>query len=1020
MGLLEWSFGTGIDQRTRPEYVDGAAAWLSLENVRVPKMGGADKRYGFSTGSLTRGDLTSRAAAHRVFADGQVTCTIDGTYVDGYSATGSVSYVRGRVPEADFRLIDLPTMGKDGTVEDIAYCGGYLAFTSIVTVASTTYSVVTVVDATTGAFVHGPYILGAYTPTLIATYGTYFMVVRGDTAMTTLSSFYFDTTSTSTINTGWVSAGTVTNAWSGTTPAFALASLSTRIAIIYNVSSGTDRVVVKTWNISGVVETATVGTGSVTPSGVDIAIGPNADTLWLAWNQTTAVKVAGLTPTNLAVVLATSATMITATASVNYPKICAHGTTSSKARVLTFDFSTWVRTRIQGVQISAGAAATDGTGTLLPGVGTMGRPFAKGTRYYVLAQAGLPSFGSTTQGVACVVDWTGDVTWVRPVANVEPGLAVASIWGNSGSGGGTVIQASSSDKRYLTLNVRRSSIGNASQLVELDFASRNRWQVVAHGNSAYLSGGVVGYMDGRGFSEAGFIHRPPKPITATSGTGLTFTTGVRYVAVYECVDSDGNLTISGVSDPSDSTGAVANKTITVTSQPCAMTYRLDSTGLAAASSRIAFYRTKDGGVPPYYRLTTIDNDTSAATVSYADTTADATLAANAKLYEQPGVNGSAQDRRAPPGLNHLTSYNGMLVGANGRNVWHSGQPVVGEAAWFNPIFQVPIDGEGDVTGLASMDGTLFVFKRRGIWAISGEPPSDNASSGGLGTPRRLAVDVGCIEQRSIVVTALGVFFQSDRGIELLSRGQAVEWIGESVQDEITARPYVMAATLDPAEAVVYFELSSGVSSGQASGTGRGLVYDLTLKKWVSTDRRVDSLGHADAPAQSACIVWNGSAYRYAWCDIYGYVYTEDQTTYLDPGSTWVTKRAESAWAKSAGLQGRQHFQTVKLLAKYATDLNLRIYVAYDYNTSYQAARTWTRSELAALTTGMGGAGTMPNIQVEHLANDDGGDCMAVRVKVEDVTPTGGSVGTGQGAVWNTVSFEGAPLTGGYQLPDGAR
>ena len=73
-------------------------------------------------------------------------------------------------------------------------------------------------------------------------------------------------------------------------------------------------------------------------------------------------------------------------------------------------------------------------------------------------------------------------------------------------------------------------------------------------------------------------------------------------------------------------------------------------------------RTLDGGAAPYYRVGTLINDTTSATQAFTDNVTDATLAANAKLYEQPGVAGTSQDRRAPPFFSAITNYNGMLVG----------------------------------------------------------------------------------------------------------------------------------------------------------------------------------------------------------------------------------------------------------------------------------------------------------------------------------------------------------------------
>ncbi len=1004
--LTHVTFGGGIDQGVRNELVDPNVSVLNAENCRQPTTGARSKRYGFTALSRDRIDATSRSAGDRLFTDGLVPTVIDGTLIDSYSEDLAVSVAHGRLPEATFRLSDLPTQGKSGSVEDVEYCNGLFAVTSTVSSGSSTYAVVTLVDAASGAIVRGPDLLGVFTQPIVCSYGAYFLVLKCDTATTTISVMYLDTTSAASITTGWVAAGgNVTTTW-GALARVSACSLDDRIAIAWGVDSGTDRVAVKTWNIAGQVESTTVPTGSVTPGNVDIN-GRSSDTLWVAWNETTSVKVRGLTPTAIGTPLATTATIITVSAGGARMHITP-SSTAGKARLLVGDVvSSFAASRMRGVQTSGGAAATDGSSQLLAGFSALTRPFQYGGRYYVLGTAGVASLSTTTQNVAVLVDFSEDVTWTRPVCNVEPGLAVAqaTMFGKGVAGGSTT-------KRYLPLNVRRANVGNASQLIELDFASNARWNSVAHGNSTYLDGGVVGYSDGKRFNEASFMHRPPKPTTSTSGTGITLTTGRRYVAVYEAIDADGNLTVSGLSDPSDSTGAVANKTISVVTQPCAMTSRLDSSGPALASSRVVLSATADAAPPPYYRHSVLDNDTSSNVLTFTDTTTDASLTAQAMLYSQPGIPGSSQDHRPPPGLKHLVSYNGMLVGACGRTLYHSSQPILGEAPWFNPLFQLPIDCDGDITGLAAMDGTLYVFARRSIWAVTGEPPSDNGASGGLGTPRRLATNDGCTEPRSIVVTTKGAFFIGDDGLRLLARAQQVAPIGDPVYATVRDFPYCWAATVDSTESVVYFELSSAESSGRASGDGRTLVFDLKHDHWTSIDRRTGGDGVADKPAQSAAMIYTSVGWRYAWLDTAGRVHVEDKTSYLDPGSTWVTATVEFAWFQPAGLQGMMHPNRFLFLGRKVTDADIVIGLAYDYASSYKTGTRWTRATIDTVV----GALTGGQLQLEHLAHDEADGAEAIRCFVTDDAPTGGTVGSGAGAVFVGLTLDAQPKPTGYMLP----
>ena len=99
-----------------------------------------------------------------------------------------------------------------------------------------------------------------------------------------------------------------------------------------------------------------------------------------------------------------------------------------------------------------------------------------------------------------------------------------------------------------------------------------------------------------------FLVRPITPTTSAGGTGITGS--YQYVAIYEDVDASGNWVVSGISLPSERR-TVTDKTITVTTTPCPISMRCDkriSAGSNRSTVRVAWYRTADGGEPPYYRL----------------------------------------------------------------------------------------------------------------------------------------------------------------------------------------------------------------------------------------------------------------------------------------------------------------------------------------------------------------------------------------------------------------------------------
>ncbi len=1013
--LVHMAFAAGLDESQQGEVLDPLKGFTVLQNVRQDKRGGLSKRLGYASLAKTRLDATSRSAGDRLFCHRNVIGVIDGTYLDVYSAGASVNVTRSRVPECSVTTRPTTTYAASVTnaaLQDLAVCGNYAAYVYLaneVNGADTSSALVMLEDVTSGAVIKAPEIL--FTTTAagngvaicgVASYSTYFIAVGFDNTSGAgeVKAWYLNTTSAATITTGWVSIGTIGSAGEAAnadSTALSMQSLTDRVAVGYvNASAGTSQVTLKTVAYSGQVETANINTSSATPTVVAVE-GSSSDTLWVAWDETTSVRLRGVTPNAIGTPLATTATMITLATAVPSAIGVVSSSTAGAGRIVATD-GNWDRTYLRNFTTSGGAATTSGSQISVPNAMLGSRPFRVGTRYYALF-APAPGNVTNAQATAVLCDFTEANTWLRPVANLAPSLAVfPSLWRCH-------IESIGSSKYVTGLSVQTTGATYSTKLVTFNFADRHRWRTVSHNGETMLSGGMLAAFDGSRVAELGFVVRPPAPTHSDSGTGITGS--FRYVVVYEEADPNGNWCVSSISDPS-SVKTVTNKTITVSVRPCSITARQRTS--SGADVRVSLYRTTTTGEPPYYYLTSLPNDTSATTITYADATADVT--ANRLLYSPtlPG-SGSAQDRRAPPHCQDLESYNGMLVVLSGPTLYWSGQTVDGEQTWFNPAFAVPVPDDGDGVAIRAQDGTLYVFKRKSIYAVSGEPPSDNGSSGGLGTPRKLAVDVGCIDPASIVVASLGIFFQSERGIELLGRGGAVSWIGEAVQDTLASYPVISAAVLDDRHGLVRFSLAASESSGRVSGNGRTLVFDLALNAWQSVDT-ITGAG-ANEASQDAAMLYVSGSWRHGWLGTDGTVYYErlstDGSAHLD-GSTWVTMIAETGWLKLGGIQGKHHVNKVLLLARKSTRADLSTYLTYDYGTTAKTVYTRAANDLDTLST------ALERIQVEHQLHDEA-EGQSVKVKFQDATPTGGTVSTGKGATWIAITFEGTPRQGAIGLPE---
>jgi hypothetical protein len=984
--------GLAIDQSTRKELLDVGKANVLNVNARSDHRGGLTKRLGFTSLALTRFDATSRSAGNRLGCHRNVVWTIDGTYLDTYASTPARSVVASRVPEVSTTAMQLTNSW--GTLLGVATAGGYVASAVV-----DGLDVNVTVSTTNGEAVRRPEVLftstDVFVPGAVCAYSTYLIVIASDSSTANIKAWYLDTTSAATVTTGWVAIGNIaTDKTTGSSDSSLSAeSLTNRIAFAYvNNSGGASQLTVKTFTIAGVAETATVNTSSVTPDAVCVE-GSIADTLWVAWNETTTIKIQGRDADVLATTLATTGSIGNVISSVGAGQIYLLSKSTAGKGMLAFNDSSGDMC-LRGFQTSAGVCATDGVQSSVNGAFMRARPFRLSDRYYSL-------FNAITGGTLVLCDWTDTITpataWLRPVSQMVPSLTQATSL--TGSMGAAV--ALSATKYGYPAFVQRSSAGYSLTLFSFDFADRKRWRSVSHNGSLYFAGGILSYFDGSRVSEAAYMHAPKTPSAVDSGGGTGPNGTYKYVLTYEEVDDDGNWCPSSVSSPSN-TLTITDNTATVTCAPLVITGRL-LPGVSGAIAvhkkrmRVCLYRTATGAEAPYYLVETKDNDTLSV-VTFSDSTADSTLTSNRLLYgtgNLPGTNGSAQDRRCPPFCQDLESYAGMLVVASGSSLWWSGQAVDGEGVWFSPAFQQPVDGDDDITAIRAQDGTLYVFKRRSIFAVAGEAPSDNGAAGGLGVPRKLAVDVGCIDSSSIVVTSYGIFFQSERGIELLGRGGAVQYIGEQVQDTLESYPVVSSAVLDDRNGLVRFSLAAAESGGRVSGNGRTVVFDLTLQGWISVDD-VRGAGASEA-AQDAAMVYVGGYWRYGWLGANGTVYYErlssDGSAHLDVAS-FVTMQLElPPW--KLGLQQEQRIYEIETLFERHSAAGLTIECAKDYG-SYDGAldKVWAE------------AATVSQRQVPFRPPPR---CTAVQLRVKDTAPA--VLGTGKGFTFIGLSADIAPKQG---------
>jgi hypothetical protein len=233
--------------------------------------------------------------------------------------------------------------------------------------------------------------------------------------------------------------------------------------------------------------------------------------------------------------------------------------------------------------------------------------------------------------------------------------------------------------------------------------------------------------------------------------------------------------------------AGANDTITLTVPTLTFTAK---DGVTRKDVHLAVYRNTPTSTALYYRVSPLDpsdaqwveNDPTANSVDFIDYMAD-TVAETKELDYQNSTELENLPCKTP---SILLAGKERLFAAGGEipedEVWHSKLPSGINAAEFNDALLITVDRRGGVvTGLAILNDALVIFKEDSIYVAPGEGP-DNIGQGFWGETQRVVSDVGCIAQRSIVETPMGLMFQSDKGIFLLDQKYDVHYIGAEVED----------------------------------------------------------------------------------------------------------------------------------------------------------------------------------------------------------------------------------------------
>ncbi len=455
--------------------------------------------------------------------------------------------------------------------------------------------------------------------------------------------------------------------------------------------------------------------------------------------------------------------------------------------------------------------------------------------------------------------------------------------------------------------------------IKADFVGGRTFLNRELGEVLNLGGGFLSSYDSQVIDELGFHIYPENVTVGTATSGGSLVNGTySYKVIYSYTDAKGHIHQSSPSVGVSKEATGSNASIHTLTIP---TLRITD----HAAVTIEVYRTIAGPGSIYYKIGTVANSTSADTVSFADSGAitDADLVAKQSLY----TTGNVLANIAPPATSVLGVFGQRLFAVSSENpqqLYYSQKTTGNAAIKFSDVFKITVPEAKGITGIQAMDEKLILFEDNRIFSLTGQGPTPTGDQNDFSEPSLVTSDAGCIDPRSIVLIPIGILFQSNKGIYLLSRSLETKYIGAPV--EAFNNQTITSAKL----------LQDQNQVRLLSSDGTTLVYDYFFNKWST---------FSDHQGNGATVWEKNGNYVYLRTD--GQVW-QQSTSYTDDGARFPLKLT-TAWIKTNNIQGLQRCRKAFVLGDYKSKHNLRVQVGYNYENFYRETHNFNYSTDLGIT-----------------------------------------------------------------------
>jgi hypothetical protein len=472
-------------------------------------------------------------------------------------------------------------------------------------------------------------------------------------------------------------------------------------------------------------------------------------------------------------------------------------------------------------------------------------------------------------------------------------------------------------------------------------------------NETLIPGLTATVCDGVSTHSCGFLEAPVIVTLNQGGSTSGLAVGTYSItAVFEWVDASGRRYQSAPAVPRDITLLALNNYIEIHfSEPVA----------CYEGASVTVYRTPVGGSEfkrdGSFMSTYVANNTSVQLT-------DDQLAVQETLYTSLGEvpndpPPSAQrfartrDRVWAYGLDRPEVVQASKLLTDARGIVWSNSP--------NYFLVLP----EDVVAVETLDETAVVFTGSAVYTIGGSGPGDDGI-GAFTEPGRIPGYVGCVSPRSVISADAGIFFLSQRGIELLPRGfGSAQWVGQPVMDDLATYSECRGVVADPENDLIIWSMVDPDTWFE-----RLLVYDVRAQTWSKwyvpqiygpTDgSNVPTVGLSvggENPVRTVgdkakkVILWADTSVR---CRIQERNRAKDY--YIDGSDDvqedYVMPVWESGWMRFGGVSGWQIVRRMTVLCSPLNDdWTLRAEFSYNDSPGVEATAEWEWLEVQSYSVG---------------------------------------------------------------------